>query len=132
MTVPVFLQTATDPAHLVRQWSRLYHYGSLSAPPAAVATSALYAYSALASRAEGRPWQLLAGAGAATLAIVPYTLGVMLPTNNALSRLEKRADAGEKLEMGGVRALVTRWGWMHLVRSLLPLAGVLLGVSAVM
>ncbi|MBE3044688.1 DUF1772 domain-containing protein [Candidatus Bathyarchaeota archaeon] len=132
IAVPVFLETNTEPGQLVRQWARLYHYGSLAAPPMAVTTFALYTYSALGLCAGGQPWELLAAAGATTLFIVPFTLGVMLPTNNALHGLEARANAGEALKMEGLRALVVKWGWLHLVRSLFPLAGVLLGISAVL
>lgn len=128
--VPVFLQTAADPATLVRQWSRLYDRGHKSAPPLALATFALYGYAALTRRAAGRPWEILAAAGATTLAIVPFTFGFMLPTNNKLMKEEERADEGEKLELEGVKGLVVKWNWMHLVRSLFPLAGAILGFSA--
>lgn len=132
ITISACLQTNTDPAQLIRQWFRLYHYGHLSAPPMAIATAAMYAYTALGNRADGRRWELLAAAGAATFSMMPFTLGIMMPTNYALFRLEKKAESGEGLKMERVRPLVVRWGWMHLVRSLFPLAGVLIGISAIL
>ena len=130
ITVPVFLETITDPATLVRQWSRLYTRGKNTAPPVALPTYALYGYAAFTRRAAGRPWEMLAAAGATTLLIVPFTIGIMLPTNNELARQEKRADDGEKLEVEGVRRLVVKWNWLHFVRSLFPLVGAVLGFSA--
>ena len=46
----------------------------------------------------------------------PYTLLVILPTNNRLLAIEP-ARAGED-----VRRLVRRWGWLHAVRSVLGAA----------
>lgn len=131
ITVPVFLETITDPATLVRQWSRLYDRGHKTAPPMALTTFALYGYAAFTRRAAGRPWEILAAAGATTLMIVPFTLGFMLPTNNKLMSEEERADKGEKLEVERVRGLVVKWNWLHFVRSLFPLAGAILGFSAI-
>ena len=55
----------------------------------------------------------------------------MLPTNNKLMSEEERADKGEKLEVERVRGLVVKWNWLHFVRSLFPLAGAILGFSAI-
>lgn len=128
--MPVFLGSIPDGAQLTRQWLHFYRLGSRTAPPIALGTFGLYIYSALTNRAAGRPWQLLAAAGAATLSIVPYTLVAMLPTNNELARLERKGRAGEKVDPEEARGLARRWTWLHLVRSLFPLAGALLGVAS--
>jgi hypothetical protein len=49
----------------------------------------------------------------------PYTLLVILPTNNRLLAIEP-ARAGED-----VRRLMRRWGWLHAVRSALGAAATL-------
>lgn len=60
---------------------------------------------------------LLAGAlliGAA----IPFTLIAVMPTNRRLSATNADAAGAES------RALLTRWGWLHNVRSVLGLAAV--------
>lgn len=128
-SMPVILG-APDGAQLTRQWLHLYNIGHRTAPPMALGTCALYIYSALTSRAAGRPWHLLAAAGFATLCIVPFTGLTMLPTNHELMRLEKKGAAGEKVDLEVTRGLARKWTWLHVVRSLFPLAGALLGVAS--
>jgi hypothetical protein len=60
-------------------------------------------------------WLWLLGA-VLLIANWPYTLLVILPTNNRLLAIEP-ARAGED-----VRHLVRRWGWLHAVRSVLGAA----------
>ena len=71
-------------------------------------------------------WQWLNGAGAAWLggallifAVIPFTLIVILPTNNRL--LEPGRDKGSD----ETRRLLEAWGRLHAVRSLLSLAATL-------
>lgn len=132
MTIPLFLDTNTQPAHMLRQWVCLYHYGHLLLPSMSIATLFLYAYVALGKRASGAPWTSYVIAGAVTVGMIPFTLIVMVPTNNTLFELEdgvKISAAVASLEC--VRELVTKWGRMHLVRSLFPLLGATLGFNAV-
>lgn len=132
MTIPLFLDTNTQTPHMLHQWVRLYHYGHLLLPSMSVATLSLYAYVALNKRASGAPWASYAMAGVVTVGMIPFTLIVMLPTNNTLFELEggvKISAAVTSLDY--VRELVTKWGRMHLVRSLFPLLGATLGFNAV-
>lgn len=130
ITMPVILGSAPDGAQIARQWRHLYRLGHSSAPPIAIGTFALYTYSALTSRAEGRPWQLIAAAGVATLSIIPFTLVAMMPTNHALEGLEVKGAAGKQVDLEEARGLAKRWTWLHLVRSMFPLAGALIGVAS--
>ena len=52
----------------------------------------------------------------------------MVPTNNELYRLEA-ASKTEPMVRGIVEAkdLVVTWSWSHSIRSLLPLAGAIMG-----
>ena len=52
----------------------------------------------------------------------------MVPTNNELFGLE-RASKAEPLVKGITEAkeLVVKWSWLHLTRSLFPLAGAVIG-----
>jgi hypothetical protein len=79
VTIPVLLDTNSDPSNLLSQWARLFRYGHNIMPTSAVATTGLYAYTAVRKRAASRPqWLYYAAAGAATVSIVPFTLLVMV------------------------------------------------------
>jgi hypothetical protein len=132
MTIPLFLDTNTQSAHMLHQWVRLYHYGHLLLPSMSLATLALYAYVALSKRASGAPWTSYAVAGAVTVCMIPFTLIVMVPTNDTLFALESGVKVSAAVaSLDYVRELVTKWGRMHLVRSLFPLLGATLGFNAV-
>jgi len=53
-------------------------------------------------------------------AVVPFTLIVLLPTNNQL------LDPGLDTRSALATELLTRWGWLHAVRSVLSLAAFVL------
>jgi hypothetical protein len=119
ISVPVLLDTATDSPHLLRQWSRMYHYGHLC--------------TALQQNALGKPWGIFACAGGVTIAIAPFTWVVMGGINGELFRRLERVGGVSKEnatsgELEEVKGLVKRWSWLHLMRSMLPLAGTVLGV----
>lgn len=149
LAVPVMLDTAPDSLHLLRQWARMYYYGQRSMPRLAIATSLLYGYALFRRRNEteaagrrttttgrkakepanpGRPWAGLAMAAGLTLAIIPYTLLVMAPTNNRLFALEElgRADTNAA-SLADAKELVIRWRWLHMIRSSMPLIGAVIG-----
>lgn len=140
MPVPVFLDTNTDAAHMLRQWVRMYHYGHIYMPALCVATCGIYAYAARDSRACSLRYAL---AAAVTLAMVPFTWLFMAPTNSTLFRLEEEASWGGSgiegtgaavgvAQLGYVQELVVRWGWLHLARCLFPVAGAALGWTGIM
>ncbi|EAA31381.1 DUF1772-domain-containing protein [Neurospora crassa] len=73
--------------------------------------------------------KLFAIAAIATLAIGPLTLLVMSPTNKELMRLnEIQIEPGPLVsDVEEVRELVRRWNWLHIVRSLGPVVGCVVG-----
>ena len=130
VAAPVLLDTSTEAAQLLVQWARLYYYGHQIMPSLAIGTLLLYAYTCTRQRAAKRPWGLFALAGATTISIVPFTWIVMVPTNNELFRLEAVGKADPRvLNLLAAKELVVKWNWLHAVRSLLPLAGAVLGMS---
>lgn len=131
MTIPLFLDTNIQPAHMLTQWIRLYHYGHLILPPMAVATCLIYAYTVTSKRASGKPWIIYAVAGAVTVSVLPFTWLVMVPTNNTLFRLDDEIIAAVPT-LDYVQELVTRWGRLHFVRSSFPLVGAILGFSGLL
>jgi hypothetical protein len=132
--IPVFLDTDAEPTHLLRHWARLYHYGHIYMPTVCVATCGLYGYTVLSKRASNRKqWLIYAAAGATTITMVPFTWLMMAPTNNTLFRLEALASApASAVDLITVQEIVVRWAWLHVVRSMFPLVGAILGLVAVL
>ena len=129
ITIPLFLDTNTETAHILTQWVRLYHYGHLLLPSMAITTSLIYAYTITNRRASGKSSISYAIAAGVTVSMIPFTLLVMAPTNNTLFRLNDEIDLKPAVAtLGEVRLLVTRWGQMHFIRSCFPLIGAVLGL----
>ena len=128
MAVPVLLDTTTQSPQLFFQWTRVYHYGHQVLPTMAVGTFMLYMYTAMKKRAAKKPWAIFLLAGISTVAMVPFTWIVMVPTNNELFRLQ-RVSMSDPSVMGidAAKELVVKWSWMHLTRSFSPLIGAVLG-----
>ena len=75
---------------------------------------------------------LYTAAGATTITMVPFTW-LMAPTNNTLFRLEALASAmASAVDLSAVQELVVRWAWQHVVRSVFPLGGAILGLVGVL
>jgi hypothetical protein len=111
MAVPVFLDTTTQPAQLFHQWVRMYHYGHRVLPTMAVATFALYTYTAVRKYAAKRPWGVFAVAGLTRVSMLPFTWILMVPTNDMLFRLEAESKAASMAGWEEARQLVTTWSW---------------------
>lgn len=127
VAVPVLLDTATEAAQLLPQWSRMYHYGHQIMPTIAVSTLLLHGYTSFRKHGSNKPWAVFALAGVITVSIAPFTWIFMEPTNNELFRLEAVSKMEPQgLEISGVKELVVKWTWLHFTRSLLPLAGTIM------
>jgi hypothetical protein len=97
-----------DDAALLAEWKPAYKRGFAMQASLAVAGFVLGGLAWL----QLGDWQWLAGA-LLMVANWPYTVFVMLPTNNRLMRMDVSSPAPE------TRALVLSWGKLHAVRSLL-------------
>ena len=84
---------ATGSLHLARQWQEVYRIGSKAGPVAALGSSAafLYAIRGLPSGSKIQQRLFLAAAGL-SVAIMPFTFGVMKRTNDELHRRAKAAS----------------------------------------
>ncbi|KAK9418017.1 putative Alpha subunit of GDP-forming succinate-ligase [Seiridium unicorne] len=128
--IPVFYDTNTDPAHMVIQWHRMYHYGHFMMPGMAVGTLLLYISIVVLRRRARKPWSSLAIAGVLTISIVPFTWVFMESTNCELFRLVDAIGLGPlDATIAEANSLVVHWGKLHFIRSLLPLAGVIRGAT---
>lgn len=132
VAVPVFLDTDTEPSQLLTQFVRLYHYGHRLMPSMAVATFLLYGFASVKKRASGRPWLVQLLAGATTMIMVPFTWVVMAPTNNTLFQLDDQSSVDAAVDLGRVQMYIMKWGRLHVVRSLFPLAGAILGGTSLL
>ncbi|KAK7948748.1 N-acetyltransferase- GNAT family [Apiospora aurea] len=141
LTMPALIRPDVPQDALVHQWHNLYRRGAALMPVLAGATTLSYwlvaYYHTLpsplelgaASSASGE-WRGFAAAGALTLAIVPYTLVVMMPTIRTLeASMDGAAVVDEKgqrratMSRGTAEALLRKWTQMNVVRSLIPLVG---------
>jgi hypothetical protein len=135
LSIPILLDTNTNVNHLIVQWVRLYHYGHLLLPSLSVATCSTYLYTAISKRTSPKLSYSTSRvayfvAGSATVAIIPFTLAVMVPTNNKLFSLNEDvevADGQAVAMLESVQILVRTWARMHFARSLFPLFGAIIG-----
>lgn len=135
--IPVLLDTNSSADHIVRQWSRLYHYGHIYLPALCVSTCGVYLYGAFSKKrvsGDRNEWSRYIAAAVSTIAMVPFTWLVMVPTNNTLFGLEKTAlaNAEFRADRAFVRELVIKWAWMHVTRSFTPLVGAFLGFTGLL
>ncbi|CAN8101324.1 unnamed protein product [Discula destructiva] len=119
--------TAPPPAPqmLAQQWAGIYSRGKSLGPQTAILAVLGYGYLAYDQGSGGR-WGRFAGAAALTLAIVPFTLMFMAPTNQKL--FDVAAGTAGVVKEGSVEELLVRWKGLNLVRSLWPLAGAVVGL----
>lgn len=120
----------------VRLWRYFYESGKSQKPPIAALIASAFFYLAWSTRPAsilGR--QVLSSAPALyitaailTLGIIPYTIFAMGGTNNALlakAELDSKQSADASVE---IEELVKKWIFLNGIRSLLPLAGGVVGI----
>lgn len=124
--------------NVVKLWRNFYESGKSQNPPIAVLTASAFFYLAWSTRsglplfrqvARNTP-TLYGTAAILTLGIMPYTIIAMSSTNNALlakAKLVSEPTAQISME---IEELVSKWISLNVFRSLLPLAGGLLGIFA--
>lgn len=98
----------------------MYTAGHDSLPAGTVIAATSLLYLAYDSRAAGTTaWRGYVTAAVLAVGIVPYTLAVMMGTNNVL--LGKAEEEEEKVEAqaASVKQLVDQWAMMNLGRSVL-------------
>jgi hypothetical protein len=95
-----------DERALLTEWKPAYRYGFAMQAPLALVGAVL----GFVAWWQAGDWRWLVG-GVVILSAWPYTLLVIMPTNNELMAIEP-VNAGAR-----VRALVEKWGRLHAVRS---------------
>lgn len=74
------------------------------------------------------PWALYTGAALAVPAIVPYTLGIMKPTND---RLHRKVREPESMTESETRRVIGEWKVMNYKRGMFAFTGMIMGAIAV-
>lgn len=134
---------STNSAHLARQWAKVYAIGHRAGPGLALSCSAAYftafRYLPQSSTIQGR---LYITALIVALLIIPYTLIVMIRTNNELHRRANAAetdrnDSSEEIDPPksaiqkyGTPDLIRYWGRLNTGRAMIHVVSVALAVTA--
>ncbi len=126
LSVPGLLAAQIPSRTLAIQWQAIYDRGKVAAPGIAILSLLGYVYLAYSHYHEGREWRGFAVAALLTIGIAPFTLIAMAPTNNTLIGVANGAITSVGDE--AARQLVEKWGGLNLTRSLLPLAGSIVGL----
>lgn len=102
-------------------------------PPVSTLSALLWGFSAwTVHKNGGQDGTFYAVAGLATFANVPWTVGVMMPTNSELLRRSKAAAEGAEgteFEEGSLSAL-KRWDALNYMRAVMPMVGAWVGLWA--
>jgi hypothetical protein len=122
----IYINVAEHPARLkledgplLAQWKPSYNSGKLVQATLAAAGGVL----GLITFFFDWDWKWVIGA-IFIAANWPYTLYLVMPTNNRLMAIDPAAPTAE------VRPLMVRWGWLHASRSLLGAAATILFIAA--
>ncbi|KAJ3730550.1 hypothetical protein C8R42DRAFT_10801 [Lentinula raphanica] len=130
-------------AHASSIWHHVFNRGKSNLPPSAITSAAAFAYAAytipnpLQLEVIQRSRNLLGVAAALTVAIVPFTLLVMKPTNDALhakaAAVQERSKKGmDTLLDDGTKDLLHRWYTLNFIRGVFPLIATGVGIWAVL
>ncbi|XPT01932.1 Noranthrone monooxygenase [Ascochyta lentis] len=133
ITMPVLVQTQKSTPLLLQQWAQIFYRGHVQGPALAIVTGTIYIYAAWAQAVSGGSWKPYAAASAFNFGIVPYTWIFMNRINTALFDAEAVTSNGKTaVEKERVNKMIVTWTRLHGVRSLLPLAGAVTGLLAML
>jgi hypothetical protein len=100
-----------------------------------VVASSVLAYNSWLSYPASREqsiWKLYAVAAFSTLAVAPFTVFLMGPTNARLLLFADKVDKGEEISDKDVTAQLGKWKFLNYTRYLLPLGASLLALRAIL
>jgi hypothetical protein len=123
------------------QWRRIYDIGVASAPKIAAASASAFAFAAYSisksrtaagASIASDPVYLLSAAAVSTVMIAPWTLLVMLPTNEALDEKVAAATTGiSAANDDALQSLLKKWAGLNGIRSVFPLIGAVIGLLVI-
>ncbi|RKK75243.1 hypothetical protein BFJ69_g7833 [Fusarium oxysporum] len=115
---------------LASVWRGIYERGKTQNPPIALISASAFSYSAWTLGKSVRPngFSLCVSAAILTAGIVPWTLIMMLGTNNQL--IAKAAGSPSTTSSQELDELLSRWTSYNNIRAIFPLIGGVLGLMA--
>jgi len=127
--IPTLMEAPAPVA--AKQWKKMFDLGRVSMPPTTILTSSIFGYLAWQS-ATPSSFRLYTAAAIIAPTMIPFTIGVMMPTNNKLEEKAQSFASSGADEVGvakeeTVNALLDRWATLNLVRSVLLLTSAILG-----
>lgn len=125
--IPSIVRTAS-PADKAAQLANLYHLGHKTLPLTYIAGGLVHFW--LSWHGHGNSaLRFEAIAGAITLAIVPFSIIVIEPTDRKMLSIKGDDDESVIKEVGGAQnldALAWRWSKLNAIRSAMPLIGAII------
>ncbi|KHN96893.1 uncharacterized protein MAM_05449 [Metarhizium album ARSEF 1941] len=94
LSLKVIPALQTSPQSTAPIWADLYRRGAALFPQVAVGLALAYGYAAYDVQSHGGQWIGFAAAASSVLAIVPFTLTVMMTTNVSLQKAAKDGIPG--------------------------------------
>ncbi|KAK0669360.1 hypothetical protein QBC41DRAFT_320101 [Cercophora samala] len=134
LITPLLLTSPTP--LMLQQWKKVFLTGKTHMPPLSILSAIGFFYLAAKSPAHRNLWTT---AGGLSVGVIPYTLALMMGTNNALLKREADLTARVKTsgavvvsesEEKGAKELVDWWGVLNLGRTGMLLGAVGLGAWA--
>jgi hypothetical protein len=120
--------------HTLHQVTLFFSYGDPVIPLTAILTTVMhwtYAYR-LHSHSNAL-WSTYALAGLPALAMIPYTVILVFPVNSRIARMKGKAEKHEgSVKVEEVKGLLRSWNGRHVVRSLMPIVGAVVGTGALL
>jgi hypothetical protein len=124
--IPSVLKGGAPSNVMLKQWSIIYNNGR-AVPISALISAISYGIVSYSQRdKESRQWRGFALAGALTVAAIPFTMTVLMSTNNEL--LAAAGSQVKTLSDDRVRGLITKWTNLNMIRLMLPLSGAIVGL----
>lgn len=116
-------------SHLLRQWQEIYWRGHRVGPVSACFSGATAFYAAYNSPSASMQQKLYIAAGCWAMAAWPFTIFVMLPTNDELHRradlvtegIQKTSNGVKAFEDGDTMALLRKWTVLSKIRAALAM-----------
>jgi hypothetical protein len=115
-------------SHLNRQWQEVYSRGHQVGPGLAIGAGLAHASAAYLTEVTATRW-FFGAAAASSIAIVPYTLVVMLATND---ELHQRASSSKDADVLKTLGLLAKWVDMSKMRANIALLSACFGAVGVL
>ena len=127
-------------SHLVRQWQEIYWRGHRIGPASAACSGATALYAAYTSQYASVQQKLYIAAACWVVAVGPFTIFAMVPTNDELHRRADLVAEGIEKTTNGIKtsddeetmALLEKWTYLNKIRTALAMvAAVCVGAALV-